>query len=187
MSFCIYRLDTGRVIKFTSYQEDIPEHGCIEMAVMMSDGYIREGEFVAIESPGPHMEFDWETKVWVDPRSLADMKAAKWEEIKRARASRESSEIVVSGRRFDADRASVAKIMGAVQLASMSSPGWQIDWTLADNAVATLSASELIAVGVALGARTAQVYAIARGLRAQIDAATSGAALDAITWPAGSL
>ena len=61
--------------------------------------------------------------------------------------------------------------------------GWSIDWTLADNTVATLSAVELLAVGEALGDQISAAHACGRTLRTQLDAAASVAEINYITWP----
>ncbi len=122
---------------------------------------------------------------WIDGRTVEQARFDKWDEIKRERAVRETSPITVANRTFDATTDSQAKIAGAVQLAQlalMAGEPFSIDWTLADNSVATLTSQELIAIGVALGTRTSAIYSTARTLRAQIDAATTAAEVEAIVW-----
>jgi hypothetical protein len=70
-----------------------------------------------------------------------------------------------------------------VQLALIAGPTFTVDWTLADNTSATLTQAEIIAVGVALGQRTAAVYSIGRGLRAQIESAITVDQVDSVSWP----
>lgn len=134
--------------------------------------------------PSEHCTWDGVAKAWVDPRALADLRAARWAEIKRVRAVAEVAPLAVAGRVYDADAESQRRIAGAVQLAVIAPPGWSIDWTLADNSVATLTAADVIAVGVALGAQVSAAHAVARVLRAQIDTAADAAAINAIQWPA---
>jgi hypothetical protein len=94
---------------------------------------------------------------------------------------------VCGGQTFDGDSESQRRIQGAAQLATLAQATGQpfsIDWTLADNTQATLTATEMIGVGVALGQHVNGAHGIARALRAQIDAATTPEELEAIQWPA---
>lgn len=121
---------------------------------------------------------------WVSEPTLDGAKDTKWAAIKAARAAAEVAPLTVDGLTFDADPASQQRIAGAVQLATLAPAGWTLDWTLADNTAATLTAAQLVAVSIALGAQVSAAHATARVLRAQIDAATSIYDLNAITWPA---
>lgn len=61
-------------------------------------------------------------------------------------------------------------------------PDFSIDWTLANNTARNLSAADLANVGAALGMHVAAQHAKARTLRSQIEAATTVAEVDAVTW-----
>lgn len=132
-------------------------------------------------SPSIHHTFNWATKQWQDLRTLQDLRAAKWAEIKQARSVVEYGGFTWDTSTFDSDAISQARIQGAVQLAGMSAD-FAIDWTLADNAARTLSAANMLAVGAALGLHVASQFAKARGLRAQVEAAASAAELTLIGW-----
>jgi hypothetical protein len=121
--------------------------------------------------------------VWEDARSLDEAKIQAWDRIKAARAAAETAPLTVEGRTFDATDISQRQIAGAVQLALIAGPTFTVDWTLADNTSATLTQAEIIAVGVALGQRTAAVYSIGRGLRAQIESAITVDQVDSVSWP----
>lgn len=102
---------------------------------------------------------------------LEAAQAAKWEEIKRRRRAEELSPITCQGYVYDADEDSQSKLAGAVQIAAISMGAGQpfsIEWTLSDNTAVTLDAAGMLAVGLALGARTSALYAYARTLRTQI-------------------
>lgn len=131
--------------------------------------------------PGPHHVFDWAIKQWIDPRTLQDLRDTKWTEIKRARSTAEYGGFVWDGSTFDSDAISQARIQGAVQLAGMA-PSFSIDWTLQDNAVRTLSAADILAVGIALGAHVALQFSRAQALRVLVDSAESADVLDALGW-----
>lgn len=132
--------------------------------------------------PASGLSWDDETAQWVDLRNLEQIKDAKWEEIKKSRTDAEYAGFVWDGSTFDSDPLSQQKIIGASQLASLNPELFSIDWTLADNTVRTLNAQEMNAVGIALGQHVNAQYVKARGLRQQIEAATSRDAVNAVAW-----
>lgn len=141
------------------------------------------------DCPWPWAVWDSQTKSWVDPRTLDDMKAAQWTALKAERERREYGTFTWDGDTFDCDRDSTAKIMGAVQtamLAAQDNQPFSKDWTLADNTERTLSGADMIGAGLALSAQISAIYDTARALHAQIDAATTAQEVLAITWPAPS-
>ena len=118
---------------------------------------------------------------------MSEARAEAWSRIKSARESVEFGPFVWGGQTFDGDSESQRRIQGAAQLATLAQATGQpfsIDWTLADNTQATLTATEMIGVGVALGQHVNGAHGIARTLRTQIDAATTPEELEAIQWPA---
>lgn len=131
--------------------------------------------------PDKYHVFDYTTKQWVDPRPLSDLQATKWAQIKRDRDEAEFGGFTWDGSPFDSDAISQSRIQGAVQLAAMA-PGFTIDWTLANNSVRNLNGEDLANVGAALGMHVAAQHAKARLLRSQIEAATTVAEVDAVTW-----
>lgn len=127
--------------------------------------------------------FDFALKQWVDTRTLQEVQAAAWGTMKAIRSQKEAAGFTWDGSAFDSDQVSQSRIMGAVQLAGMN-PAFEIPWTLQDNTVRVLSASDMMAVGAALGAHVAAIFARAQELRLEIYAATTIAAVEAITWDA---
>lgn len=134
---------------------------------------------------GRHV-FDWPTHQWIDPRSLAEHKDAKWEEVKAAREAAINAPLVTPHGTFDSgpsDRTNITDaVLMAQTLAALGQPV-AIDFTLADNAVATLNAAQMVEVGLYLGAKVQAAYATARTLRGAIEAATTIAQVQAIHWP----
>lgn len=188
----IYDRSTGLIMS----NADVPDellHGSFQLALQhdyVFGTYGREGYWVnngAIVElpPKPHLfaYLNPTTKQWVDPRTLETVQAAAWGAMKALRSQKEAAGFTWDGSVFDSDQVSQSRIMGAVQLAVMS-PGFEIPWTLQDNTVRTLSASDMMAVGAALGGHVAAIFARAQELRVEIYAATSIAAVDAITWDA---
>jgi hypothetical protein len=131
--------------------------------------------------PSEHHIFNYTTKQWEDPRTLADLKAAQWGLIKQARSQAEYAGFTWDGSTFDSDAISQNRITGAVTLAQMSST-FSIDWVLADNTVRTLNQSDMLAVGAALGAHVAAIFAKGVLLREQIEAATTAEEVAGVVW-----
>lgn len=131
----------------------------------------------------PERHLRWTGEDWADLRTLEQTKADRWEKIKATRDSIEHGGFTWDGSTFDSDLASQNKIIGAVQLANVTGPNFTIDWTLANNSVRTLSAADMVEVGKTLGLHVSTQHAIARGLRQQIEAATTAQEVEAIAWP----
>ncbi len=191
MKFTAYSAVDGRVL-YSGDASDLDALGVGDTRVLAGvahgDGWISDGAFHPMpERPNAHYAFDWTAKAWFDPRTLGDLKAERWEAMKRARAAMEFGPFTWDGSTFDGDSESQARIQGAAQLATLAQATGQpfaIDWTLADDSTRTLSALDMIAVGMAMGTQIATAHAIGRAVRQQINAATSAAQLEAITWPA---
>ena len=110
-------------------------------------------KFVSIGDPPTHNHtFDYTTKQWTDPRSLDEIKAQKWAEIKSQRDRLEFGGFAFEGNVYDSDQVSQGRIMGAV------SAGVDQTWTLADNTTVELSASQLQQLYAALQAHIASVH-----------------------------
>lgn len=188
--YTAYIQSTGQIVAcftsdLTSLEANTPDGSVIlDGRYDSRDGYISDGDFVPFPpKPSDRHVFDWTTKSWVDPRSLEDLKAGKWLEIKRSRDAAEYGGFTWDGSRFDSDPESQTKIIGAVQLASITGESFQIDWTLADNSVRTLNKQDMVGVGEALGSHVATQHVIGRQLRQQIENATTPEAVAAVTWP----
>jgi hypothetical protein len=110
-------------------------------------------QFISIgEPPSLYQVFDYEIKQWIDPRSLDEIKAQKWVEIKSQRDRLEFGGFEFEGNIYDSDQVSQGRIMGA------SSSGIDQTWTLADNTTVELSASQLQQLYAALQAHIASVH-----------------------------
>lgn len=121
---------------------------------------------------------------------LDEARTRRWALIKLQREEFIARPIDLAGvGKFDADPKSAENIKGAVQLAILAQAAgqpWQVDWTMFDNSVRTLTAAEVIALGQALGQRVDQAHQTARTLRAAIEAAQTVAQLEVISWPSGT-
>lgn len=89
---------------------------------------------------------------------------------------------------FDTDEVSRGYINGAVSAASMalqSGQAFDDEWTLADNSVVTLTASDVIAVGLGVAAHVSACHARYRELKSQIAVAPDEEALGALDVTTG--
>ena len=110
-------------------------------------------KFVSIGAPPTHNHtFDYTIKQWIDPRTLEEIKAQKWAEIKAIRNQLEFGGFGFEGNIYDSDQASQGRIMGA------ASAGVDQAWTLADNTTVELSAMQLQQLYAALQSHIASVH-----------------------------
>lgn len=112
-------------------------------------------------------------------------KDIKWARIKELRDAAEEAGFVWDGSTFDSDKTSQSRIQGAAQLATLAKINNQplsIEWTLMNNGTRSLSADDMIAVGMALGAHINEQHVRARQLREQIEAATTPEQVQAVRW-----
>ena len=125
-----------------------------EILVSMTDYWDFDlHQFVNIgEPPSPHHTFDYTTKQWIDPRSLDEIKAQKWAEIKQQRDQLEFGGFEFEGNVYDSDQVSQGRILGA------ASAGVDQVWTLAGNTTVSLTASQLQQLYAALQAHIASVH-----------------------------
>ncbi|MEO8296354.1 MAG: DUF4376 domain-containing protein [Burkholderiales bacterium] len=189
-TFAIYTHATGDIIQTASCPDEDIQAFADSMGAMwleigagaaLAQSVVIDGELVDL-GQAPSTFHRIVSGAWVDPRTIADLRAAKWVAIKVDRARAEAAPLVVAGCTFDAGPTSQQRIAGAVQLALIGGAAFSIDWTLADNTVTTLSAPEMVAVGLALGAQVSAAHERARTLRTAIEAATTAAEVEAVVW-----
>lgn len=96
------------------------------------------------KQPSSHHIFDYESKKWIDPRPLEQIKLQKWSEIKIDRDAAEYGGFSYLNFTFDSDIASQSRIIVASDL------GVPIDWTLKNNEIVLLSTEQLKALKTAL-------------------------------------
>jgi hypothetical protein len=140
-----------------------------------------------VEGWPPARGMRWINSGWqVLTPQLAEVREARWQDIKAQREAREFGGFTWGGSYFDSDPISQSRIQGATILAMQAMAAAQpfsIDWTLADNTTRTLSAADMLAVGQALALHVITLHATARALRAAIEAAVSPEQVAAVAWP----
>ena len=137
--------------------------------------YWNGNAFVSIgEPPSTHHIFDYHTKQWIDPRSLDEIKAQKWSEIKSQRDRLEFGGFEFDGNAYESDQVSQGRIMGAAVA------GIDQTWTLANNTTVELSASQLQQLYAALQAHIASAHERGRIARQLIFEAETREQVEAI-------
>lgn len=190
----VYHRASGRIERVVNcapadvgLQYDHQTHGHAEGAWPDTYFYVQPDGAVAPmpERPSEHHVFDYDTKTWADPRTMDDHKSERWTFIKRARDQAEFSTFTWDGSVFDSDRTSQSRIQGAAQLAQIALAAGQpfsIDWTLADNTVRTLTASDMLQVGMAMGQHINECHERGRQRRQAIMDAQSIEQVNAVVW-----
>ena len=125
-------------------------------------------------SPSEFHVFNYISRTWVDPRTLDEIKAQKWIEIKSERDQIEFGGFEFEGNIYDSDQVSQGRILGA------SLAGADKVWTLADNTTVVLSALQLQQLYAALQAHVASVHERGRIARLAIDCAETKEEVEAI-------
>lgn len=128
----------------------------------------------------------WELHDFTPGFDLETERAAKWNEIKRTRTAKLEGGFMSQGHPFQSDPESKTNVIGAAQLATVVGAQFTNTWTCLDNSVVTLDQMQMIQVGIDLGIHINTMHAIARNLRAQIDAAMTKEELEAVQWPSAS-
>lgn len=196
MHFAIYEISGGRITSVANcnLQEQIAhmvDKGRTSAVECASD---TDGAIHLIEGgkriefapkPSPFHQFDYTLKQWIDPRTLQDLKDAKWTAIKQARAAAIDSPLVTPYGTFDSNVAARTSITDAVlMLQTLEGLGQPttIDFTLANNSTVTLTTAQMVQVALLLGAQVQVSHARSRALRLQIEAATTPEGVAAIVW-----
>lgn len=180
----------GKIIQLSSHPVEIEDTRLVyvENNINGDTHYIDDDDqpIPISAKPSRYHDFNWTTHQWTDPRTLAQHMDAKWGEIKVAREAAINAPLPTPHGTFDSGPADRTNITDAVLMAQTLTALGQpvaINFTLADNTTATLNASQMIEVGLYLGAKIQAAYATARSLRASIYSAGTIAAVQAISWP----
>lgn len=174
--------NSGEIIKSISAPAEVVElntpAGCVALPDPPSPCmYFNEGGWVNLpESPSSHHTFDYNTKQWIDPRSLDEIKAQKWGEIKAMRDQLEFGGFEFDGNIYDSNQVSQGRIMGA------AGAGIDQTWTLANNTIVELTAQQLKELYAALQAHIANTHERGRIARQLIYEAETREQVDSVQF-----
>jgi hypothetical protein len=149
--------------------------------------HLVEGSLVSEKPPAPsgHHTFNWESKQWEDPRTLSEIKAAQWALVKDGRSQAEFGQFTYNDMVFDGDLDAQRRLASYISIgkgALASNLPFQAGFTLVNNTEVMLTAADFVLIEMAKVTQVAAAFAQARRLREQIDAATTQAEVEAITW-----
>lgn len=192
MNVTIFRVETGQITRVTyvpvgmaSLQLQDQNEDWIEGDYPDDKFYIDGFTPVAIpEQPSPHHVFNWQTKQWEDPRTLADLKAAKNQAINMARAAANSSFFLFQGKRIAVDQLSRSDIdaaHGSILMLQALPPGWPGGWKSMDNEIVPIPdvATWAQFYGTMVATGTAN-FNHSQTLKAQLAAASTPAEVEAV-------
>ena len=141
----------------------------IEDDIILDDNVIHVYDFqyekLSTLKKVPHHSFNYETRQWIDNRTLDEIKAQKWDEIKSQRDSLEFGGFEFEGNTYDSDQVSQGRIMGA------ASAGIDQIWTLADNTTVDLTGLQLQQLYATLQVHIASVHERGRKARLAVESA----------------
>lgn len=186
--YTVYNTQTGKITgSFTAFEEMVeantpPSSSTIVGNYSSSDGYVSNGEFVPFpEKPTKYSKFNYTTKQW-EP-DLEKAKTDKWQELKVTRDQKEYGGFTWNSHVFDSDPVSQSRIQGAVQLAILDPENFNIDWTLANNIVISVTGPQMLEIGKALASHVSTQHNISRNLRDTLNTASTESEVSAIVWP----
>ncbi|QOW45801.1 MULTISPECIES: DUF4376 domain-containing protein [Acinetobacter] len=119
------------------------------------------------EQPSLFHIFDYESKTWVDQRSIEQIKDQKWSEIKTEREATEYGGFSFLDHVFDSNPVSQSRIITASELSV------DVEWTTKDNSVVLLNAGQLKDLRIALAMHVASCHERSRIARQLIYDANS--------------
>lgn len=153
----------------------------------MTDEETAQGQELPSAPPVEEVQPDWTSVVLLaaPPVPLEVFRARRWEALKAARDAAIDGGVDTPFGRFDTDATSRAllgdAVLGAQIMIAQNLP-FEVTWTLADNSSVTLTAQQLVQVGLLALAHVAACHDRGRQRRAQLAAATTREAIEGVVW-----
>lgn len=118
------------------------------------------------------------------PRELTldEIKSTKLQELKAARDAAEVEPVAYNGHNYDFDDKSRARLDIALKALQLQGASATVDWTMADNSTATITANDILQVFAAAAQRSNELHQRYRVLKEQVSAAEDKAAVEAINF-----
>jgi hypothetical protein len=107
-------------------------------------------------------------RVVAQETNIQTARRKKWAEIKSIRRMAEEGGFVFNEMTFDSDLVSQGRIQVAFQLALVAGESFSVNWTLANDGIVNLSKTDVINLGVSLGAHVMEAHVQSRNLREYI-------------------
>lgn len=196
MNYTIFDKNTGQIKSIVSTSEDQLSANYNNITEDYIEGFYLDTNYyidtvskqpvVIPTQPSPAYVWSWGSKIWIDPRTLEDLKSEKWEEIKALRKQKLATPLITPYGIFDSDQVSRTNIINAflfLKTLSDTNPTATVDFTLYDNTVVSLNLAQITEVSLLLGQKIDGVYSTTRNLRQQIELSQSPQEVASISWP----
>ena len=193
--YLIYRIDNGEILSAVSGS---PEHvreqvgegeGLIEGVGTWLDSKIVDGALVRLSKPRSlpfeGAIWDFALAAWVDQRTLDDIKAQKWSEIKQKRDEIEFAPFSYRGWVFDGDATAQRRLAPIIDISRAkiaNNEPFYYPWKTADGTLVTLQAEDFINMQLAKVQQFGNAFFHAEELRKQIDLAQTKQEVEAVQW-----
>jgi Domain of unknown function (DUF4376) len=194
MRHLIYN-STGQIVKtITSPERDIQytlgagESVYMDPNEVFSDTTHRIVGNVPVAFPAKpyrHCRWDYVNNIWLDDNSLLKTKRAKRLEMKEARENKKVSGFKSGGLDFDSTAEAQMSIASAVMqatIAKIDNVAFSLVWSLSDDSEVTLNKAAILKMGEDLQQMQNNAQNKYQAKKALINAATTVAEVDAITW-----
>ena len=204
--FAIFEVITGRIVQTCQAPDMVAALTCaqagqdaLEIPGRADDSthYVEDAGEVTVPHqpvlvampprPSGHHVFDFQTKAWIDPRTLQDLKATQNEAINGWRLTANQTRFFFAGHAIQADplsRGDIDGVNGIVTLIGALPPGFPNAWkTEANDWVPIPDLATWAGFYGAMVSQGQSNFALAQTLKAAVQAATTADAVVAVTWP----
>jgi Domain of unknown function (DUF4376) len=194
MNYSIFDVSTGQILKVVycsldqlHLQYSIETQDYLEGSLADNLFYVSNGEPVSMPTqPTPNHIFNWTTKEWYDPRTLADLKDLATQRINKAWDLASQSGFSYQDKLFATDassRSDIDGINGYVALYDNFPQGWVGAWKSRDGSYLPIpTVADWKAFYSAMVTAGLSNFTKAQQLKAQISQATTLEQLELIQW-----
>lgn len=147
----------------------------------LSEALGQEGIFIPL-SIGDEALADLNVTVMHEEEPIENVKQRKILMLKRQRDTAEVEPIEYNGHSFDYDDKARDRINAAIIALDVQGEGAKISWTTADNEDAVVTAQDMRMIIAAVAVRSNKLHTAYRTAKAQVEAATTKAEIDAINF-----
>ena len=145
----------------------------------LSEALGKDGVFIPL-SIGDEALAELGVTVVYEEEPIENVKQRKITELKYQRDTAEIAPIAYNGHSFDYDDKARDRINAAIIALELQGEGATIDWTTADNADTTVTATDLKMIIAAVAVRSNKLHTAYRIAKEKVEAATTAAEVEAI-------
>lgn len=157
--------------------------GAVDGAWRWETHWVRDGQAEPFPPrPSPAHTWSWQSRSWVDERTLAQAKSSRVAAMRDARDAQIFGTLSWGGSVFDANQRSQTVIEGMFNDARMDANDPDERFRLADNTWRTLTRADKLELGAALRTHIRSAFATFEARETAINNATTVEAVEAVTW-----